>query len=186
MSELARKIVGLHDLLREANLAHAFGGALALAWCTERARATIDMDVNIFVPTSHATEVLAALPDEIKVSSVQQSALQTEGQVRLWWNKTPVGIFLNTTDLHEPMVSRAKFERFYDRDIPFLCCNDLALFKAFFNRTKDWADIEEMLHAGTINATSLAATLSQHLGSDDERIRKLLSIRPARPPLDAS
>lgn len=176
MSELAEKIVKLHDALSKPGLPHAFGGALALAWCTERARATIDIDVNIFVPTSRAGEAISALPPEITASLRERSSLQKEGQVRLWWDKTPVDIFLNTTDLHETMVSRAKIERFFDRDIPFLCCSDLAIFKAFFNRTKDWADIEEMLHAGTIDVTPLAAKLSRYLGQDDERVHKLLAL----------
>ena len=46
-------------------MAHAFGGALALAWCTERARGTIDIDVNVFVDVSRTAEVLSALPDGI-------------------------------------------------------------------------------------------------------------------------
>ena len=96
--------------------------------------------------------------------------------MRVWWSRTPVDIFLNTTELHETMVSRAKTERFFERDIPFLCCSDLAVFKAFFNRTKDWADIEEMLHAGTIDVATLTTTLSQYLGADDVRIDKLLAL----------
>lgn len=176
MSELAEKIVTLHDSLRKHRLDHAFGGALALAWCTERARATIDIDVNIFVPKSRSCEVISALPTAISLSKKQRSDLQKDGQVRLWWHRTPVDVFLNTTELHETMVSRAKTERFFERDIPFLSCPDLAVFKAFFNRTKDWADIEEMLQAGTIDVTALIAELSQYLGEDDERVHKLLAL----------
>lgn len=176
MSELATKIVALHDALRSKDLDHAFGGALALAWCTERARATIDIDVNIFVPKSRSSDVIAAMPNDIAVSKKQLSDLQNDGQVRLWWNKTPMDIFLNTTELHETMVNRSKTERFFERDIPFLCCSDLAVFKAFFNRTKDWADIEEMLKADTIDVAALTTVLSQYLGADDERVHKLLAL----------
>ena len=59
---LADKIIAVHDALDGAGLAHAFGGALALAWCTQRARGTIDIDVNVFVPATDAEVVLAALP----------------------------------------------------------------------------------------------------------------------------
>ena len=41
---LVEQIAHLHRALESADIAHAFGGALALAWCTERARATIDID----------------------------------------------------------------------------------------------------------------------------------------------
>lgn len=176
MSELATKIVALHDVLDYQGLEHAFGGALALAWCTERARATIDIDVNIFVPKSRYEDVISALPRDISISEKQRSDLQNDGQVRLWWDKTPVDIFLNTTELHETMLTRAKIERFFQRDIPFLCCSDLAVFKAFFNRTKDWADIEEMVAANTIDLPALAATLSQYMGEDDERVRMVLAL----------
>ena len=56
------KITALHAALDHAELPHAFGGALALAWCTERARGTIDIDVNVFVGAARSAEVFAALP----------------------------------------------------------------------------------------------------------------------------
>ena len=59
---LADKIIAVHGALDGAGLPHAFGGALALAWCTQRARGTIDIDVNVFVPATDAEVVLAALP----------------------------------------------------------------------------------------------------------------------------
>ena len=65
MSSLTEKIVGLHAALALANIPHGFGGALALAWCTQRARGTIDIDLNIFVDTQAAATALAALPQEI-------------------------------------------------------------------------------------------------------------------------
>jgi hypothetical protein len=37
---------------------------------------------------------------------------------------------------------------FGGRQIPFLGCSDLAVFKVFYNRTKDWADLEEMIAIG--------------------------------------
>jgi len=57
--------------------------------------------------------------------------------------------------------------------LPFLCCEDLAVFKAFFNRTKDWADLEEMHTAGTLNTQTVAQTIAHYLGADDERVTRL-------------
>jgi len=62
MTGLAEKIIAVDAALDAASLPHAFGGALALAWCTGRARGTIDIDVNVFVPGERAAEVLSALP----------------------------------------------------------------------------------------------------------------------------
>jgi hypothetical protein len=51
------------------------------------------------------------------------------------------------------------------------------VFKAFFNRTRDWADLEEMLAAETIDPDAVAAVLIRFLGADDERVGRLLALR---------
>ncbi len=62
MSLLARRLIEIDDALSGAGLAHAFGGAIALAFCTEEPRGTRDLDVNVFVAPELAGQVLAALP----------------------------------------------------------------------------------------------------------------------------
>ena len=74
------------------------------------------------------------------------------------------------------MAKRCRWELFMGKSIPFLSCIDLALFKVFFNRTKDWADLEEMQAAGTLNINAISATIIEHLGVDDERIEKLTNL----------
>lgn len=180
MTTLAEKIVALHEALRAADLPHAFGGALALAWCTRRARGTIDIDVNVFVDTHRAHAVLDALPHAVRVDDAGEKALLRDGQVRLWWDETPVDLFLDTTPFHESVFRRARRESFAGAEVPFLSCHDIAVFKAFFNRTKDWADLEEMRDAGTLDVGRVAAVLIEYLGVDDERIRKLEELRASR------
>jgi hypothetical protein len=58
----------------------------------------------------------------------------------------------------------------------FLACRDLAVFKAFFDRTKDWADLEEMQGAGTLDIEVVAGVLVRYLGTDDPRIARLLAL----------
>lgn len=171
--DLISRIITLHQALRNAQLQHAFGGALALAWCTERARGTIDIDINIFIPAADFAVVLNGLPAGITVSKHDRKILEQDGQVRLWWQKTPVDIFLNTTALHEDMTNRIRWETLAEHTLPFLSCQDLAVFKAFFNRTRDWADLEAMHEAGTLDIKYVANMLREYLGNDDERIRKL-------------
>lgn len=173
MSELAEKIVAIHDALSARSIRHAFGGALALAWCTGRARATIDIDINVFVGPSESESVLAALPSGIEYDAKTLTMLRKDGQVRCWWQKTPIDIFLNSTEFHQQLDLRAKNEPFYGRNIPFLSCTDLAVFKAFFNRSRDWADLEEMAAANTIDIDCVTRTLRYYLGEDDPRIEKL-------------
>jgi hypothetical protein len=177
VSSLSEKIVALHVGLDRAQLPHAFGGALALAWCTERARGTIDIDVNVFVDTSRIGDVVGGLPVGVGLDDKQRKALERDGQIRLWWDRTPVDLFLNTTPFHESILARRRWEQFAGAEIPFLSCHDLAVFKAFFNRTKDWADLEEMQAAGTLNTARVIATLLEYLDVDDPRIRKLDALR---------
>ena len=59
-----------------------------------------------------------------------------------------------------------------------LAPDDLAVFKAFFDRTKDWADLEEMVTAGTLDVDRAVGVLSRYLGPTDERIERLRGLLP--------
>lgn len=175
MSSLAEKIVAIHDVLRAADIDHAFGGALALAWCTQRARGTIDIDVNVFVPADEAGATFELFPPRIRWSAADVEVARVDGQVRLWWGETPVDVFLNTTPFHEQVATRARWETFLGRPVPFLACRDLAVFKVFFDRTKDWADLEEMAAAGALDVEAVLGVTVRYLGADHrvERLRAL-------------
>ncbi len=173
---LPGKMLAVHRHLRDAGIDHAFGGALALAWCTQQARGTIDLDVNVFVGPERTDETLAALPAGVVATADDRARLVRDGQARLWWGTTPVDVFLNTTDFHEAVASRVRWEPFAGADLPFLACEDLAVFKAFFNRTKDWADLEAMRDAGALDVATVAGVLATFLGGDDDRIARLLSL----------
>ncbi len=173
---LPAKMLAIHDALDAAGVDHAFGGALALAWCTQRARGTIDLDVNVFVPPERTDEILAALPDEVVAGEDDRALLVRDGQARLWWERTPVDLFLSTTEFHDAAAGRVRWEPFAGHRLPFLSCDDLAVFKAFFDRTKDWADLEAMRDAGTLDVATVAGVLVRHLGADDHRIARLRSL----------
>ena len=176
MTTLVEKILGLHRSLDAAGVRHAFGGALALAWCTQRARGTIDIDVNVFLPPGRAAEAIAALPVRVDVTDADRRLLERDGQARLWWEGTPVDLFLNTTGYHDQVAARCRREWFSGEEVPFLACADLAVFKAFFNRSKDWVDLEEMRDAGTLDVDRVGAVLAEYLGTDDERITRLRNL----------
>jgi hypothetical protein len=99
--------------------------------------------------------------------------LKRDGQTRLYWDATPVDVFLNTTEYHESAVPRVSLEPFAGEMLPFLSCFDLAVFKAFFDLRRDWADLEDMVVARSIDVDAVVATLATYLGADDERIAKL-------------
>ena len=173
---LPDRIVAVHHSLTTAELPHAFGGALALAWCTERARGTIDIDVNVFVPAGRYRDVIDALPAGTTADDDAVAQLERDGQARLWWDQTPIDVFLDTTDFHHQAATRVRREPCGDVELPFLACCDLAVFKAFFDRTKDWADLEAMRDAGTLDHDAVAGTLVRYLGGDDRRIARLRAL----------
>lgn len=173
---VVERIVALHAALDAAGVPHAFGGALALAWCTQRPRGTVDIDVNIFVSHDSAEEVFNALPAAVAVGDAARRAVATDGQTRLWWGRTPIDMFFNTTAFHEKVAARVRFESFAGQRVPFLACQDIAVFKTFFDRAQDWADLEQMAVAGTLDKEAVAAVIADHLGPDDPRIERLRSL----------
>ncbi|WP_419864748.1 hypothetical protein [Candidatus Poriferisodalis sp.] len=173
---LVERVVALHRALDNADIPHAFGGALALAWCTQQARGTIDIDMNLFVGVDRVEWALAALPEGVTVTQANRHELETDGQARLWWDTTPLDVFLNTTPFHEAAAGRARVEQFGGAQVPFLACRDLAVFKAFFDRTRDWADLEDMNSAGTLDHEAVLGVLARYLGGDDHRVARLRSL----------
>jgi len=180
MTSIVDKILAISAALDDARLPYAFGGALALAFCTERARGTIDIDVNVFIGQAEARRVLDALPEQIGHTDDDLRALEQSGQTRLRWDQTPVDLFLDTTEFHVEAAQRRKLHEFADRQIPFLGCSDLAVFKAFFNRTKDWADLEEMIAIRALNIDQTIGVLVRYLGEDDDRVERLRGLAAPR------
>ncbi len=120
--------------------------------------------------------MFAALPPAVQVTSSTRDAIAAEGQVRLWRDQTPVDLFFNTTEFHKDVALRARFESFGGATVPFLACKDLAVFKAFYGRTKDWADLEEMWGAGSLDIEAVLGVLVRYLGGADERVDRLRAL----------
>jgi hypothetical protein len=76
------------------------------------------------------------------------------------------------------VAQRRQLHDFGGRAVPFLGCSDLAVFKAFFNRTKDWADLEEMVAIDALNIDQTIGVLVRYLGEDDERVERLRALAP--------
>lgn len=165
---LAAKVLGLHAALDEAALPHAFGGALALAYCTNEPRGTKDIDVNVFVGIERLGEVIAALPSSIHVDETDHAALTRDGQTRLWWDGTPVDVFLSNHPFHDHAEASVRLVPFADLDdLPVLACAHLAVFKAFFGRAKDAVDVATMVAAGTVDLSHLRRTVVALLGQGE-------------------
>jgi hypothetical protein len=167
MSDLAERLVAVHDALTAAQVPHAFGGAIALAYCTEEPRGTRDIDVNLFVGADTAAEVLGKLPDDVTVRPTDIHAAERDGQVRVWWDETPLDLFFSVHEFHKEVASGVRSVPFVGRQIPVIDCASLAVFKALFNRTRDWADIEAVVEAGTVDGQQALHWVEQLVGRDD-------------------
>jgi hypothetical protein len=176
MSILAQRLLAVHEALTRAKLPHAFGGAIALAYCTEEPRGTRDLDVNIFSRPRDAAKVLGALPDEVIVRPGDVETAEREGQVRVWWEDTPLDVFLNVHELHDRFAGEVRWVSFEDRTIPVLGCTALIVFKALLNRTKDWADIEEIIEARAGDLPQAIKWLKGLLGPEDSIVERLVSL----------
>jgi hypothetical protein len=178
LSELVEKIFAIHDSLTAASVPHAFGGAIALAYCVEEPRGTRDLDVNIFVDAARAEPTLACLPNGVTVTEDDVAKVRRDGQARLDWEGVPVDVFLNNVPLHEAVAGAVVWVPLAGREVPVLDCASLAIFKAFFDRTKDWADMEAIAQATPEDIDLAATTIAELVGPDDPAIERLESLIP--------
>jgi hypothetical protein len=178
VSELVEKLFSVHDSLTGAGIPHAFGGAVALAYCVEEPRGTRDIDVNIFLDASRAEEALASLPGGVRVRKKDIAMVRRDGQVRLDWDGTPLDVFLNNIPLHDAVAAAVVWVPLAGREIPILDCASLAIFKAFFARTKDWADLEAIAQVTPEDIDEAARTIADLVGPDDPAVERLESLIP--------
>lgn len=173
MPTLPEKLLAIHEGLEGASIGHAFGGAIALAYWTSDPRGTSDIDVNIFVRAEAAEPALRALPDGVAWDGQTLERIAAEGQIRIFWDKTPVDLFFNYAPIHDDAARHRRMVPFAGAEIPVLGPVELAVFKAMFERTRDWADIEAMLAAGTLDIDAVREQLGRIVDEGDERFARL-------------
>jgi hypothetical protein len=180
--ELVEKLLAIHRALKESSLPHAFGGAIALAYCIEEPRGTRDLDVNIFVDAQKAGEVLAALPEGVRLDEGDIEKVVRDGQTRLFWDGVPIDVFLNNLPLHEEVANGVLWVDMQGTQVPVLDCASLVIFKSFFARTRDWGDIEEVALATPEDVDTAMKALAKLVGEDDPSYKRLAEISAANPP----
>ena len=175
MTTLVERVVAVCESLERTGIPWALGGALALAYATNEPRGTRDIDVNVFVGSAEAPAVFAALPAGVVFTDADVAEAGTRDQVRLWWDTTPIDVFFAADQFHFDVAARCRSVPFEGRRIKVLSGEDLAVFKALFDRTKDWADIEAMVESNAIDLELAAARLAGLLG-DDPRVGRLRTL----------
>ena len=176
MSELGDILFAVHAALDEAQIPHAIGGAIALAYCTLEPRGTRDLDVNVFTGPERAREVLLAMPDGVELSGESLERAERDGQVRLQWGITPVDIFLSVLPFHDHVRDHVRLVPFEGHTIPVLSCTALAVFKATYDRPRDWVDIEAMVEARSLDLDEAKRWVLEMVG-EDPRAGKLDAFR---------
>ena len=89
-----------------------------------------------------------------------------------------------TTTFHRYTAERIERVPFDGASIPILGATELTVFKAFFDRTKDWADIEAMIDAGSVDIHAALGWLVDLLGGDDHRVARLRRLLDRKPPTE--
>jgi hypothetical protein len=174
---LPEKVVAIHRQLDAARVPHAIGGALALAYYAEP-RVTVDIDVNVFVPTDRWPQVREALAPLGVDVALDLALLERDGQVRLWWGRNAVDLFFSNNEFHVEMQRGARRVPFAETTLQILSPEHLAVCKAMFDRPKDWLDIEQMLVAtDPIDLGEIERLLERMVGADDRRIEKLGEVK---------
>jgi Uncharacterised nucleotidyltransferase len=171
---LPDKVVELARVLGASEVPFAFGGALALAYYAEP-RATVDVDINVFVPpdaVDRVSDVLGALG--IRTSAAERRLVLRDGQVRLHWGVTPLDLFFAYDAFHFHAAQRTRSVPFGADTILVLAPEDLLVCKVVFNRRKDWIDIEQtlLLNAGVLDLDDVRRWVVAMVGADDDRVAR--------------
>ena len=172
---LDEKVIELARTLTSAGIPYAFGGALAFAYYGEP-RATMDVDVNVFVRPSRAAEVFDTLaPLGVTTHRSAISETDRDGQVRLHWGRTAVDLFFAYDAFHDHAAGRVRSVPFGDTTIRILAPEDLLVCKTVFDRRKDWIDIDQILAmtAGDLDIDDVRRSVTRIVGAGDPRLDKL-------------
>jgi hypothetical protein len=173
---LAERVAELDRAL--AKIPHAFGGALALAYYADP-RATIDIDLNVFVAPGRFAEVAAPLI-ELGVSAGDPAVaalVAADGQARVMWETTPIDLFFAYDAFHDAARRALRTVPFADGSIPILAAEHLVVCKVVFNRPKDWVDIDAMLAAGAhVDAAEVLRWVGRIAGDEDPRYERIAAV----------
>jgi len=177
---LAQRVTAIDEALAE--IPHAFGGALALAYYAEP-RATIDIDLNLFIPATRFDEVAAPLRNlgaDVDAPAIAELA-RRDGQVRVMWDATPIDLFFAYDPFHHAAGAARRLVPFADGTIAILAPEHLVVCKVVFNRSKDWVDIDALLEDGDdLDVAEVLRWVGRIAGDDDQRYERAVALLTRR------
>lgn len=179
---LVEQVVAITSALDGRRVPHAFGGALALAYYAEP-RATVDIDLNVFVAPDRFGEVADPLGElGVAVDGAVAGLVQRDGQARVWWSDTPIDLFFAYDPFHEAAAERRRRVPFAESTIPILAPEHLVVCKTVFDRPRDWVDIDAVLELGTpVDAAEVLRWVGRIAGGGDPRFERIAEVLRSPP-----
>ena len=175
-AEVARTIA---DALDRHGLPYAIGGAIALGFYAVP-RATVDVDVNVFVPPAdQLARALIALADAGFLPDEEESQLRaranTEGHFRGSIRGLRVDVFVPAIAYYAQLASRRRQVTLQGKPLWILSPEDLVVLKMMFFRRKDLADVEAVLRdqGASLDRQFVRRQLIELVGLEDERLAAL-------------
>lgn len=180
---LVRFVLAVHEHLDASRVPHAFGGALALAYYGQP-RATIDVDLNVFVDLEDEREVTGILRSAGLEPEDAAPSAPIGGRRYVQAGGPTLDVFLDLDPTYRAIRDRVVRHPFGSErtELPFLSAEDLVAFKLSFGRARDWVDVEDVVCNGTpldvevIEATLLALR-GPHMHPRLARLRAMVAER---------
>jgi hypothetical protein len=177
---LPERVVALEGAL--SGIPHAFGGALALAYYAEP-RATIDIDLNVFVPADRYADVAAPLLALGVESDAPEAkaAVERDGQTRVMWDETPIDLFFAYDAFHDAAALASRVVPFADTTISILGPEHLIVCKVVFNRPRDWVDIDAIVDRDiALDVAEVLRWVGRIAGDTDPRYERIAAVLTRR------
>lgn len=156
-------------------VSYALGGALAYGlWGIPRA--TVDVDINVFVREESMDGLFAALRSlgiEVDADAARQDSANT-GLIIARWADYRIDLFTPSIDFSWA-AERTAVERSIDgRVARFLSAEAIAVFKLLFFRGKDVVDLERLVavQGPGLDCDYVRRHIVEMMGEDDERVRR--------------
>lgn len=165
----------LARLFDKHGISYALGGALAYGlWAIPRA--TIDVDVNVFVDSDGLDDLFAALRD-LGISLDEAAARAANGRDGMFMTRLgPYRIDIFTPSIpFSREAERTKVVRDVEGErVWFLSAEALAVFKLLFFRPKDIVDLQRLVavQGERLDTDYVRQHVADMLGENDDRVEK--------------
>lgn len=176
---LVDKVSVVHRRLAESEIPHAMGGAIAAGYYGVPP-STLDIDVNVFLPTDCWPTIRGALSGlglGPEIGANRREIGKAE-DLRIEWDPNSLHLFFSCDPLHDQMRSHVRYVPFNGDTVPIVAPEHLVIRKALLDRTKDWLDIEQILVAtDPLDLGEVEDWLERMVGADNPRMKKLAEVK---------